>query len=158
MKKWLWMSIFVLVLLTGCTQENNKKSNEVTKEQTIVVYEADANAEYVIPRAVNYMKESEQSMIRFIFDEVVIEPVNLIDYELTNNDSTLILNLDDGVQQVQGSAGGQMFMGSLAESYFENLPYIQEIVLLCNGSSEELLDHVFIGQPITRNQSFKKPK
>ncbi|WP_107943383.1 hypothetical protein [Metasolibacillus fluoroglycofenilyticus] len=156
MKKRLWMSIFVLILLTACSQNDAKKGHEATQEQTIVVYESDANAEYVIPREVEYPEEIKQSVIRFIFDQVVFEQVNLVDYKLANNDSTLILNLDDGVLQVQGSAGGQMFMGSLAESYFENFPYVQEIVLLHNGSSEAILDHVFIGQPITREQSFKR--
>ncbi|MEC1177931.1 hypothetical protein P9B03_05495 [Metasolibacillus meyeri] len=148
--------IFAVILLTACSQEENEQNNGVTEERTLVVYESDANAEYVIPREVGYPKEMEQSAIRFIFDEVVIEPVKLLDYKLANGDTTLILNLDDGVLLVQGSAGGQMFMGALAETYFENLPYVQEIVLLHNGSSEELLDHVFIGQPITRAQSFKK--
>lgn len=151
MKKWLWISVFAFAFLIGCSPESS-----ATGKQTITVYESDANAEYVIPREVSYKKGTEEALIHFIFDEVVAEKVKLIDYQI--EDGTLVLNLDDGVRLVQGSAGGQMFMGSLAESYFKNFPDVQEIVLLHNGSSKEQLDHVFIGQPITREQSFQKPK
>ncbi|MEO4055004.1 hypothetical protein AAFN87_16515 [Solibacillus sp. CAU 1738] len=169
MRKWLLASAFVSVLLAGCTEDNTQKSEAVTKveaakqtekvatKQQITVFVSDEQAEYVEPLKVPY-ESMKLSLIRFIYDEVGREGVGLIDYTIKNNDRTLVLNFDDGIFKVQGSAGGRMFMGSLAESYFANFPYIEEIILLHNGSPEEILDHVSIGQPITRKQSFTKPE
>lgn len=170
MKKWLIASAFAAVLLVGCSEEDAQKPDPVTKveaaakptetvatKQEITVFVSDDQAAYVEPIEVPY-ESAKLSLVRFIYNEVGRKDVGLIDYTLKNNDRTLVLNFDDGIFNVQGSAGGYVFMGALAESYFVNFPYIDEIILIHNGSYEEILDHVTIGKPITRKQSFKKPE
>lgn len=169
MKKWLLASIFAAVLLAGCTEDEAQKPDPVTKvaaakptetvatKQEITVFISDDQASYVEPIKVPY-ERAKLSLVRFIYDEVGRKDVGLIDYTIKNNDRTLVLNFDDGIFNVQGSAGGYVFMGSLAESYFANFPYIEEIILLHKGSDKEILDHVIIGEPITRKQSFTKPE
>ena len=168
-KKWLIASMFVAVLLAGCTEEEAQKLDPVTKaeaakqtetvatKQEITVFVSDEQASYVEPIKVPY-ESAKLSLVRFIYDQAGRKDVGLIDYTIKNNDRTLVLNFDDGIFNVQGSAGGYVFMGSLAESYFANFPYIEEIILLHNGSDEAILDHVLIGEPITRKMSFTKPE
>ncbi len=169
MKKWLIASVFAAVLLAGCTEEDAQKPDSITiaeaakptetiaTKQEITVFVSDEQAEYVEPIQVPY-ESAKLSLVRYIYDQAGRKDVGLIDYTIKNNDRTLVLNFDDGIFNVQGSAGGYVFMGSLAESYFANFPYIDEIILLHEGSDEEILDHVTIGEPITRKKSFKKPE
>lgn len=161
MKKFLWIVLACVALIGGCGTSSDSSTQAAKKStQIITVYEADDQAEYVVPREVTYTEgtDNEKKFVQFLFDEVVVEDVKLNSYKFSSDRKILTLDLNDGVMNVQGSAGGQMFMGTLAETYFVNFPKLKEIVLLHNGSDEMILDHVFIGEPIMREPSFKKPK
>lgn len=133
-------------------QEEQKPQEEANTEQQIplTLFKSDANAEYVEPFDVVYTGE-EADLVRYIFEETAEFNVNLIDYTFENNEESLVLNLDDSIFNIQGSAGGTMFAGTLLHSYFTNFPELKEITFTHNGSSEEVLDHLMVGTPYTRD-------
>ncbi|MGN7477819.1 fructose-2,6-bisphosphatase [Solibacillus silvestris] len=134
----------------GNTADNTTQgSPDVKEEETITLYESDANAEYTIPFEEKFSGD-EGDLVPFIFSEVNKHDVELLDYKFEDNDTSLILNLGDDVYTIQGSAGASMFVETLARSYFGNLPNIQQITFIHKGSYEPILDHMNIGEPYLR--------
>ena len=107
------------------------------------------DANIVEPYEVEY-SGSEDELVRFIFEEVVTYGVGLIDFTFDNNGKSLVLNLDENIKSVQGSAGGFIFAGSIVESFLSNYPNLEQVTFIHNGSYEEILDHLMVGKPYTR--------
>lgn len=102
------------------------------------------DAQYVEPHEVEYDGD-EDELVRFIYEEVVIHEVGLIDFTFDNNGESLVLNLDDRIYNVQGSAGGFIFAGAIVESYFADYPNLEQVTFIHNGSYEPILDHLMVG-------------
>lgn len=163
MKKLLLVMLFALVLAACGTKETSDDVNNVpgnnsdnmtqgspeVKEETITLYKSDENAENTVPFDENFVR-GEEELVPFIFSKVNEHDVELLDYTLENEDKSLVLNLGDDIYTIQGSAGANMFVETLARSYFENLPELEDITFLYKGSDEPILDHMNIGLPYKR--------
>lgn len=163
MKKLLMVVLFALVLAACGTKETSDDVNNVpgnntvdvtqgspkVKEEKITLYKSDENAENTVPFDENF-DSGEEELVPFIFSKVNEHDVELLDYTMENEDKTLVLNLGDDIYTIQGSAGANMFVETLARSYFENLPELQEVTFLYKGSDEPVLDHMNIGLPYKR--------
>lgn len=163
MKKLLMVMLVALVLAACGTKDTSDTANNVpgnntdnvtqasaeVKEEKITLYKSDDNAENTIPFEEN-LKGNEEELVPFIFSKVNEHDVELLDYTMENENESLVLNLGDDIYTIQGSAGASMFVETLARSYFENLPELQEITFIYKGSYEPILDHMNIGQPYAR--------
>ncbi|MCM3723734.1 MULTISPECIES: fructose-2,6-bisphosphatase [Solibacillus] len=163
MKKLLLVMLFTLVLAACGTKETSDDVNNVpgnnsdnvtqgsseVKEEKITLYKSDENAENTVPFDENY-DSGEEELVPFIYSKVNEHDVELLDYTMENEDKSLLLNLGDDIYTIQGSAGANMFVETLARSYFENLPELQDITFLYKGSDEPVLDHMNIGLPYKR--------
>lgn len=131
--------------------------NETAEESndTITVYKGDANAEYVEPYEVTI--DLTGDLVRQIFEEIMVLEVGLIDYRLENNNTKLILNMDSGLKNVQGSAGENMFIGTIVHSYFDNFPEVVEIYFEKEGKSPVALAHLVVSEPFTRDKVYTNP-
>lgn len=131
--------------------------NEVAEEsnETITVYRGDTNAEYVEPYEVTI--DPSGDLARQIFEEITEFEVGLIDYRLENNNTKLILNMDSGLVNVQGSAGENMFIGTIVHSYFDNFPDVEEIYFEAEGKSPVQLAHLVVSEPFTRDNIYTSP-
>lgn len=134
------------------------EGSEVAGESkgTITVYRADANAENVEPYKATI--DPTADLVPQIFDEIMVLEVGLIDYRLENNNTRLILNMDGGLVNVQGSAGENMFIGTIVNSYFENFPGLEEIYFEKEGKSPVELAHIVVTEPFSRDQHFINKK
>lgn len=153
MKKLLLFVLLSVMTLAACgtTEENPSPTTEGNaKEETIILYKSDANAEYTMPFEETY--DGKSDLVPFIYSKVNEHDVVLLDYTLENNDTSLVLNLGDDVYTIQGSAGAAMFVETLVRSYFENMPEIKEITFIHKGSYEFILDHMNIGEPYSREK------
>ncbi|MEK3763909.1 MULTISPECIES: membrane lipoprotein lipid attachment site-containing protein [unclassified Solibacillus] len=165
MKK-LFFTLSLIFVLAACGTEdttditNNVPGNttdDVTQgdtnveEKMITLYKSDANAENTVPFEEEF-EGDEGNLVSFIFEEVNEHDVELLDYTLETESKSLVLNLGDDIYTIQGSAGARMFVETLARSYFENLPDIDEITFIHKGSYEPALDHMNIGQPYLRSE------
>lgn len=163
MKKLLLVMLFALVLAACGTKEMSDDVNNVpgnntdkvtqgsskVKEEKITLYKSDENAENTVPFEENFNSDDEE-LVPFIFSTVNEHDVVLLDYTMENKDKSLVLNLGDDIYTIQGSAGANMFVETLARSYFENLPELQDITFIYKGSDEPILDHMNIGEPYAR--------
>lgn len=163
MKKLLLVMLFTLVLAACGTKETSDDVNNVpgnnsdnvtqgsseVKEEKITLYKSDENAENTVPFDENY-DSGEEELVPFIYSKVNEHDVELLDYTMENEDKSLLLNLGDDIYTIQGSAGANMFVETLARSYFENLPELQDITFLYKGSDEPVLDHMNVGLPYKR--------
>lgn len=163
MKKLLMVMLVVFVLAACGTKEESDTANNVPGnnsdnvahgsaeviEEKITLYQSDENAENTIPFEENFNSEDEE-LVPFIFTKVNEHDVELLDYTMENDNESLVLNLGDDIYTIQGSAGASMFVETLARSYFENFPELQEITFIYKGSDEPILDHMNIGQPYAR--------
>lgn len=163
MKKLLLIMLFALLLAACGTKETSDDVNNVpgnnsdnvtqgspgVKEEKITLYKSDENAEKTVPFEENF-DSGEEELVPFIFSKVNEHDVELLDYTMENEDKRLVLNLGDDIYTIQGSAGANMFVETLARSYFENLPELQDITFLYKGSDEPILDHMNIGLPYKR--------
>ena len=165
MKK-LFFTLLLISVLAACGTENTTditnnvpgnttddvtQGNTNVEEKKITLYKSDANAENTIPFEEEF-EGDEGNLVPFIFEEVNEHDVELLDYTVENENTSLILNLGDDVYTIQGSAGAKMFVETLARSYFENLPNIEEITFIYKGSYEPILDHMNIGEPYLRSE------
>lgn len=132
--------------------------SEFTEESkgTITVYRGDANAEYVEPYEVTI--DPTGDLVHQIFEEIMVLEVRLIDYRLEDNNSKLVLNMDNGIVNVQGSAGENMFIGTIVHSYFENFPELEEIYFEKEGKSPVELAHIVVTEPFTRDKLYTSPE
>ncbi|SDN64931.1 Intracellular proteinase inhibitor [Psychrobacillus sp. OK028] len=122
---------------------------------TITVFRGDENAEYVEPYEVTI--DPTGDLVRQIFEEIMVLDVGLIDYRLENNNTKLILNMDNGLVNVQGSAGENIFIGTIVHSYFENFPKLEEIYFEKEGKAPVELAHIVVTEPFTRDKLFTRP-
>lgn len=156
MKKSFFIYILIVLVLVGCgtTGGDSKKStpNEEVEALSLTLFKPDADINFVEPYEVEY-NGSEEGLIRFIYENVATYKVGLIDFSLENDEKSLVLNLDDEIRTVQGSAGGFSFAGTIVESYFANYPNLEQVTLIHNGSYEAILDHLIVGEPYTRENS-----
>ena len=131
--------------------------NEIVEQSkgTITVYRGDENAEYVEPYEVTI--DTKGDLARQIFEEIMVLEVGLIDYRLENNNTKLILNMDSGLDNVQGSAGENIFIGTIVHSYFENFPDLEEIYFEEEGNSPVELAHIVVTNPFTRDKVYTNP-
>ena len=152
MKKLLAVALFALLTLAACGTAENQTEGTTTgnrpEQQTIILYKSDANAENTMPFEEAY--DGKADLVPFIFKTVNEHDVELLDYTLEEDDTSLVLNLGDDVYTIQGSAGAEMFVETLARSYFENMPALQQVIFIYKGSYEPILDHMNIGVPYTR--------
>lgn len=135
----------------GNTTDDVTQGNTNVEEKKITLYKSDENAESTVPFEKEF-EGDEGNLVPFIFSEVNEHNVELLDYSIENENNSLVLNLGDDVYTIQGSAGAKMFVETLARSYFENLPDIEEITFIHKGSYEPALDHMNIGQPYLRSE------
>jgi hypothetical protein len=136
---------------TDETTQQTTASEQLAVEdvKAVILYESDANAESTMPFEVSYA-QADGDFVRFIFEKVNKHDVGLIDYKFENGEQSLVLNLDEGTMNIQGSTGAMMFVETLTKSYFENYSTLQEVTFISEGSYEEILDHMSIGTPYTR--------
>jgi len=120
-------------------------------EYELTLFKPDETVSFLEPYSVIYKGPgSEEAVIHFIFDEVKTHDVELRGYEWKDKGKTLILDLGEGIELIQGSAGGEMFGKTLIESYFALYPDLQTIVFSHYHSFESKLDHFGIGYPYRR--------
>ncbi|SES24410.1 BsuPI-related putative proteinase inhibitor [Psychrobacillus sp. OK032] len=119
---------------------------------TITVYQGDANAEYVEPYEITI--DPSGDVVHQIFEKIMVLEVGLIDYRFENNNTKLILNMDSGLNNVQGSAGEMMFIGTIVHSYFDNFPEVEEIYFEKEGKSPVTLAHLVVSEPFTRDRVY----
>lgn len=147
------MIVMLAMALAACGTEEKTTGNSTqgtpAKEETLILYKSDANAEYTMPFEEKFDGD-DAKLVPFIFLNVNKHDVKLLDYTFENDDTSLILNLGDDVYTIQGSAGARMFVETLARSYFENLPELQDVTFIHKGSYEPILDHMNIGEPYSR--------
>lgn len=136
------------------TWGGNEEPENTVSTETITVYRGDANAEYVEPYEITI--DPSGDLVRQIFEEIMVLEVGLIDYRFENDDTKLILNMDSGLNNVQGSAGERMFIGSIVHSYFDNFPKVEEIYFEKEGESPVTLAHLVVSEPFTRDQVYTK--
>lgn len=118
--------------------------------ETLVVYKGDENTEFVEPYEVTF--EFSEDLIHQIFEEIMVLDVELIDYRMEDVNQKLTLNMK-GLDHVQGSAGENIFIGTIVQSYFENFPDLEEIYFEEEGKSPVELAHVVVSEPFTRDQN-----
>lgn len=135
---------------TANSSANTSNSGQAALEnKTLTLYASNEDATQIVPFEVQY-EGGEDELVPFIFEKVDVYDTNLIDYSFENEGTSLVLNIDDTIFNVQGSAGGSMYTGSLVQSYFDNFPALNDVTFLYNGSSEPISDHISIGQPYGR--------
>lgn len=162
MKKLYIVTFLAMLALVGCGTTNdepvqnagaqgeaNTNAEPEQQGQTLILYKSDSQAESTMPFESLYTG-AEAGLVPFIFDEVNEHDVALLDYTTENENKSLVLNLGDDVFTIQGSAGAKMFVHTLAQSYFENYPELEDVTFLYNGSDEPILDHMEIGKAYTR--------
>ena len=153
MKKFLGIWFVAILMLVACNtiDEPTETIEQGTEQQaeTLILYKSDANAEHTMPFEVGYTGD-ESGLVSYIFTNVNEYDVELLDYTFENDNKGLVLDLGDDVYTIQGSAGANMFVSTLAKSYFENFPDLQEITFIYKGSYESILDHMEIGTPYKR--------
>lgn len=134
-----------------------KIESEVPSDTTerLVVYKGDANAEFVEPYEVTF--DFSEDLFHQIFEEIMVLEVGLIDYRIENNNTELTLNMN-GLDNVQGSAGENIFIGTIVHSYFENFPDLEKIYFEEEGKSPVELAHIVVTEPFTRNQNYTNKK
>lgn len=159
-KRWIAVLFMVLVLAACGTESNDTTSNnsaqqnidktEITKhkEQLLVLYKSNSNADGTMPFEQTF-NGTQEELVPFIFSTVNEHEVELLDYTF-EGDTSLLLNLGDDINSIQGSAGAWMFVESLVCSYFENYPHLQQVTFLYKGSYKSVLDHMNIGVPYVR--------
>ncbi|MDI2587349.1 BsuPI-related putative proteinase inhibitor [Psychrobacillus sp. NEAU-3TGS] len=130
----------------------NKEPESTVTTEKVTVYQADANAEYVEPYDITI--DPSGDVVRQIFEEIMVLDVGLIDYRFENNNTKLILNMDSGLNNVQGSAGEHMFIGTIVHSFFDNFPDLEEIYFEREGKSPVTLAHLVVTEPFTRDQVY----
>lgn len=132
------------------SSSTNSGAQQAAQEQKVLtLYASDAEAINIEPYELTYTG-SKDELVRYIFEEVESFETNLNEYKFENDGKTLVLDIDDTIFNVQGSTGGTMYANTIAQSYFENFPTLQEVMFTYNGSTEPVLDHLNIGQPYTR--------
>lgn len=120
-------------------------------EYELTLFKPDETVSFIEPYSVIYKGPgSEEAVINFIFDEVKTFDVELRGYEWKDKGKTLILDLGEGIELIQGSTGGGMFSSTLIESYFTLYPELQTIVFSHYHSFKSKLDHFGIGFPYRR--------
>lgn len=151
MKKLLFVLAMTALLAACGTDEktSNKTQGNLEQPETIMLYKADSNAEYTMPYEIVF-DGSDANLVPFIYKNVNEHEVVLLNYTFENENKSLILNLGDDVYTIQGSAGAAMFVETLAKSYFENFPELEDITFIYKDSYEPILDHMNIGEPYKR--------
>lgn len=156
MKKILMVALFAMLALVGCgtTKEEPVQNagaeqdvNEEPQAKTLILYKSDSQAESTMPFEVAYGGED---LVPFIYNHVNEHDVALLGYTFENEEKSLVVNLGDDIFSIQGSAGATMFVHTLVQSYFENIPALEDVKFLYNGSDEPVLDHMEIGKAYTR--------
>lgn len=160
MKKLVMVALFAVFALVGCGTTEEPVQNAGAQQEpapapqpaepqakTLILYKSDAQAESTMPFEASF---TGGDLVGFIYNQVVEHDVMLLDYKLENDGKSLVLNLGDDIFSIQGSAGSTMFVHTLAQSYFENIPALQDVKFLYNGSDEPVLDHMEIGKAYTR--------
>lgn len=152
MKKMILAGVFGALLLVGCNTTETVEKEQPTAQQpeTLILYKSNADADAVMPFEVAY-NGTDSGLVDFIFDEVAEFEVGLLNYTFEDEGKGLVLNLDDNIFNVQGSAGGNMFAQTLTHSYFEHFPELQQVTFIHDGSYEQILDHLQVGEPYTRD-------
>lgn len=127
----------------------NVESGNIEYELTL--FKPDETVSFVEPHQVVYKgSDAEEAIIRFIYEEVKQFDVELRGYEWKDNGKTLILDLGEGIEQIQGSTGGMMYAETITKSYFAYYPELQSIIFTHYHSFESKLDHFALGFPYTR--------
>lgn len=134
---------------TEPTDTAQGSGGKTQQKNSLILYKSDANAEEAMPFEEAF-DGNKSNLIPFIFSKVNEHDVKLLDYKLENENTSLILDIGDDVYSIQGSAGARMFVETLARSYFENMPELQDITFTHKGSYEAILDHMNIGEPYSR--------
>ncbi|WP_332646848.1 hypothetical protein [Lysinibacillus sp. 54212] len=134
-------------LESGLVQKD--KGGNISK--SITIYKPDETVSYLEKHEVEYSGDgSEASIINFIYEQAKTFNVTLNSYSFENNGASLILDLGEGVFNIQGSTGGSMFAGTINGSFFEYFPALQQITFTHNGSYDAILDHFMVGEPYKR--------
>lgn len=123
--------------------------------ETLVVFKGDENAENVVPYEATF--EFSEDLFHQIFEEIMELDVELIDYRIENDNKKLVLNMK-GLDNVQGSAGENIFIGTIVHSYFENFPDLEEIYFEEEGKTPVELAHTVVSEPFTRDQNYTNKK
>ena len=134
---------------TNNTTPTTSQPGEAEQNTNLTLYSSNEDATAIVPFEVKY-EGAKNQIVPFIFEKVDAFETNLLDYKFENDGVTLVLNIADSIFNVQGSAGSTMYVHTLAQSFFDNFPSLNEVTFLYNGSAEPVLDHLNIGQPYTR--------
>lgn len=134
--------------------EYTKSTESEEQKQSITLYREDADFQYVEAYVSDVVAtDDESALVQDIFAEVVGSyNISLLDYRYEDNGKTLVLNMGDGLTNVQGSTGEFLFVGSLLNSFFENFPQVETIKLEANGQAASLA-HIDVTEPFTREQA-----
>lgn len=127
-----------------------KMPEEPAEDQLLTLYQSDGTASFIEPYDVAYNAAEHGALIPFIFNEVKTFEVTLRGYEWAEQGKTLILDLGEGYEKIQGSSGAGIFGQTLDESYFETYPKLKTIIYTHERSFRSKLDHFGFGFPYTR--------
>ena len=127
---------------------------QTVMDDLIFVFKGDETASYVHPTVIPYKKEND--LVETIHNYVSGRyDIGLNGYRFEDDGKLLILDYDENANRVQGSAGTYIFLKSMTESYFANLPNLLGIKLLLNGDgSQEVIgqsgsNDVFVREPFS---------
>ncbi|MGM9949006.1 MAG: hypothetical protein ACI33P_02720 [Lysinibacillus sp.] len=127
----------------------NIKTENIEYELTL--FKPDETVSFVEPYKILYTGSgAEEEIIRFIYEEVKQFDVELLGYEWKDKGKTLILDLGEGLEKIQGSTGGMMYAETITKSYFDLYPELQTIIFTHYHSFESKLDHFALGFPYSR--------
>ena len=135
-------------------KETSGSGGKTGAEDYIVLFRGDDTASYVYPTIESYNKE--QDLVVTIHNYVTQDyDIGLNSYRFEDDNKLLVLDYDENVKNVQGSAGTAIFLGSMMDSYFANFPDLIGIKLLMNGDgTEEVIgqagsNEIFVREPFT---------
>lgn len=135
-------------------QSGNGNNNSEQTPGTVNIYRGDSTASYVEPSEATI--DPDKDLVQEIFGQLETN-VTLENYSFENEGKTLVLNMSGIAENVQGSAGEYIFVGSILHSYFDNFPALEEIIFQENGEAATL-SHMGPTETFTRDDVYTKPE
>lgn len=169
--------VVVLMLLTaGCTALlEAQEADEVpdvtpdppSDDNEVILYFSDYQAQHAVPELRRVRRVGDEPLARTVVRELIAGPedphllralpadTSIISVEIV--DDIVYVNLSEHMQQIYGSAGEMMAVGSLVYSLTE-LADVQRVQILIEGKKTETLGgHVYVQEPLDRGRVLTHP-
>ncbi len=132
----------------------NEKDESVQAFHQVTLYHGDPTSSFVEPYQATV--DPNKDIVMEIFNQLDTE-VTLKDYSFENEDKTLKLDMSGLLENIQGTAGENIFVGSILHSYFDTFPVLEEIIFQEDGDFATL-PHFGKVEAFTRDDIFTKPE